>query len=352
MTYVIGLKSHGINSIISDARVTFSQGDKEWGTNTMLKTGGLFPGCIFGVVGVLDQAEAFIRSVKTHLAIVPIDAIPGFWNRFEQFVSNYNFPTGKSERFRLLLSSCASGEPRFYLIDSEATVKLVDCHEDWIMLGSGSAILDKRIAEDYRLRLDQIHEFPSVKGQPNENLADPYLMCLWLTELSQSVERQELEDIGVGGVFHFIFQTATSSHTQLPSVYVLCDVNREKTGIWLWYYRVCFVDSWLVIDTCIPPGKLVDSSEGEQVREAFLAEIALPLKENGTWDVKSLEAELRAKIDGELDKQPFYFFCGFGYKDPRLRKNFLFQITTKGDYVFSREGIVRPDIAEMLFENL
>jgi len=64
MTYIIGYKQPGINTIISDMRVSWKAANGSGlGRNTALKTGYLFPGCFFGRLGSAEHSREFICAV-------------------------------------------------------------------------------------------------------------------------------------------------------------------------------------------------------------------------------------------------------------------------------------------------
>lgn len=345
MTYVIGLESHGMTSIISDARVTRKGQSKSWGENVVLKTGLLFPGCIFGRVGNAKESKEFI--LKTKYSLTPTNTVEGFWHEFERIVDGYNFPKSNDAGFKLLLSTRHSGKPEFYLLDSRDGLSRLD--KSLVTFGSGKAILDDLIQRDYAMRIREITE--ALSGPSFQDELPPYLLCLWLTELSQSAQGVKIERHGVGGVFHFVFQTDKSEHTQKPSLYVLADAEVRLRTIYYWQYRVCFVNHWLVIDALIPPGRSPDFPRGTQDRIALLDEASLPPKEVGEWNPQELYKHLQDNIESELEQQPFYFFCGIGYTNPKHRRGFGVFVTTKGDYIFT-EGRINPEVEAKIIEDI
>jgi hypothetical protein len=115
MTYIIGFSIDGINSILSDTRVTYS--NSQLGQNIALKTGILFAGCIYGVAGHVDNAFNFIEAVKMYVA--GASSIFDAWEKLNEFIMFYDFPTNtKDGFFQLLLSSRHSGQSEFYILDS------------------------------------------------------------------------------------------------------------------------------------------------------------------------------------------------------------------------------------------
>ena len=49
-------------------------------------------------------------------------------------------------------------------------------------------------------------------------------------------------------------------------------------------------------------------------------------------------------------KQPYYFFCGFGYTNPQYRRGFGFHVTTEGDYIIGQDGIF-PDVMQQIIDS-
>ena len=70
--------------------------------------------------------------------------------------------------------------------------------------------------------------------------------CLWLSELTMGFEVTKLEKIGVGGLFHFCFQTNKKEGRQQPSVFIFSVPDIKKKAIYNYMYRVTFVERYLV----------------------------------------------------------------------------------------------------------
>lgn len=345
MTYVVGLALNGMNSILCDTRGTWSTPSGSNGENVLLKTGLLFPGCIFGRVGNFDNSRAFILAAKH--SVTPTNTIAGFWSDFVNFASDYAYPDGPNNHFQILLSTRHSGEPRFHILDSSEG--LSEVRDLPITLGSGKKILDDLVRGDFHDRISLVRE--AIKGQPFGNELYPYLFCQWLSELSLTFEHSLLERHKVGGPFHFIFQVSASEHTQKPSLYVFYDVDKPMRRIYWWQYRLSHIGNWLIIDKMIPPGQLSGYPSGKQERVALIDEASLPPKETGVWDYGELHSELEETIEEKLSAQELYFFCGFGFTDSRYRTPVRFHATTKGDYVITEDGI-RDDFMQLLIDDV
>ncbi len=275
MTYIVGLSHHGINSIISDLRVT--SGNNR-GRNTALKTGILFPGCIFGSTGDVECIRDFVLAAKYSIGIS--GSIEELRGKFIDYVDFYKFPTGNDYIFQLLLSTRALMSPQFFILDSVNGLK--PTNEELITLGSGKEILDVLVLKEYK---NKLHEFDNVFSKADEPIyqkeVTPYLMSYWLTQLSQGHHEKFLKENGVGGVFHFISQNEKEEKRQKESLYLVCKVDTRKKKIHFSQYRVSFFQNWLVLNVTDrlrhPP-----YYDCRQKDYAILDETALPPAPKGT----------------------------------------------------------------------
>jgi len=211
MTYIVGFKQPGINAIIGDARVTRT-GSNQRSESTVVKTGLLFPGCIFGRIGSEFHSGGFIRAFR-RVIHEKRDTLQGFWHQFEGFVDNYPFSGNQDDQFQLLLSTRAFGEPSFYVLDTRDGIQPIDDPRDCYIVtyGGGKEILDPKVEGSFSTWLELIQEYLLDQMKLSDAIAfatAPYCLCLWLSEMSLTYERGRLEEHGVGGVFHFIYQEA------------------------------------------------------------------------------------------------------------------------------------------------
>lgn len=152
-------------------------------------------------------------------------------------------------------------------------------------------------------------------------------------------EASQLEDVGVGGLFHFCFQLPDKEGRQQPAVYVLSVPDFKNRRMYNHIYRITFVESFLVYDN---PLKKV-------------SRLIIPPFE--MEDIKSLSgSELQSlgeRINSEADSQQFYYFCGFGFPSPDYRASFLCHLSCTGeDLVVDRQGNIHPDYRKRMERNI
>ncbi|RPJ85696.1 MAG: hypothetical protein EHM18_09710 [Acidobacteria bacterium] len=360
MTYIVGLSYRGMNSIVADSRQSWNSnvGNRLEGDNHVLKSGSLFPGCIFGRAGNPKGSRDLILSFKDFLREKPDDSIAGFWNRFVAFADRYRFPTAPEERFQILLSTRAFGQPRFFLVDSTTGLTAVDDLRSiggagLFTLGSGKEALDEQLFSDFAGRLAFLQEYAKHNTKADGFLQElaPYALALWLNERSTSFERVSLEEYhGVGGLFHFILQVRDCEAYQKPAVYLMVASSGSANDIRFWLHRVCFVRNWLFVQW--------NSEDGDGAhKEAYIDDCSLPPRQDGKQhDLDELYQDLRGNLEAEIIDQPFYFFCGVGFADCLFRRSMILHVTTEKDYQIDPNGPgntvrIRPAFFEMIRDN-
>lgn len=298
MTYIVGFRIDGISSIISDIRMTINQGQDR---SACVKTGILFPGCIYGLAGNLIQGFNFINNAKN--ALGGTDDPTQAWQMFENLCTWVDVSKEKSEYFELMLSSRATGTPEFYVFDP--INRLTHYDNDWISIGSGQDILDQRIAANYAQKIMEVRQgIGLLKGT---EVAYPYCLCLWLSEITLTFESSQLEAKGVGGIFNFVYQTSDYEDWQKPAVYVFSTLDIQANRVESYTYRVCRIQEGLCVQCSHP---LIDGKNGLMLYDAtnVLPQAEIP-------NIEQFETEAWRKV-GE---QPFAFFYGFGYAQPAFQ---------------------------------
>jgi hypothetical protein len=349
VTYIVGFRQPGINAILADTRVSWRHDGLVEGRDGDLKTGLLFRGCVFGstgfdVVPIREFVTSFKESIHGHT-----DTILGFWHRFRHFVEHYPFP-GKKQKFQLLLSHRGLGEPRFALLDSLSGLDETEIPHSYYLLalGSGGDVLNEDLQNMYTPRLKQLQQYLLHTENLDREIVhtiSPYFLCLWLCEKSLTFEKPFLASHGVGGVFHFVWQSEAFDAPQKPAVYLFSTADRTSRIIRSWVYRVAAVQGGLYVESHAP----AESASGRGV-VAKLASFDTAAR----YDVAMHpENELRAMVEAELASLPFYFFCGLGFADPSDRKGFGFVVSTKGkrEDLFDDEGRITPYLAARIAEN-
>jgi hypothetical protein len=334
MTYIIGFKIDGVSSIIADTRVTDNGGQ---GQNTVVKTGIFFPGCIYGLAGNLISGFTFVNNVKDAMAYQD-KSVEDLWKDFTDIISWLDISKDDDKYFEILLSCRASEEPKFFVFDP--INGLISYEEDWISLGRGKSLLDPRIQDSYASIIYTIKY--SVKKFPEEKIIYPYLLCLWLSELSLTFKSSELEGVGVGGVFNFIYQATTSEAFQEPAIYVFNMLNLKTKQIHTWVYRICRIQEALYIHSSEP---IFD-----KYNELMLYDPANVPPKLEIQNREDFEQAAREKVA----LLPFYFFCGFGFADPRYQGAFKCHFSfpsDKSEPAFKKNGEISSEFKQWTIEH-
>lgn len=329
MTYVIGINNYEASCIICDTRISYGQSGI-CGSNDALKSGKLFPGCIYGAAGDFDELRKFISLMRE--AQDEKNTLSGFWGNFCKFVSKYNFL--KSQSFQLLLASRHTGESKLYLLDS--IDGSINDAGNLVTIGSGKKLLDRELKEIHEDRNEKIIEY--LKDQDIPIHSYPYLYCLWLMERVQGMEATVLNRNGVGGYFHFTGQTSEFEARQRPAVYVISESYPSRREIRSWIFRIAFIENALVIDCPV-----------EQTRLIFVDVCIWPTFKELDKNQRQIYFE---RIVNTAEIEPFYYFCGFGFLNPEKRRSSGFHFTTENDYKVSRKGeILDLNIKRIIEDN-
>jgi len=337
MTYILGIQKTDNNfaAILCDLMVTFKdhEGNVIERNNTSLKSGLLFEGCIYGAAGNANLAKSFIKGFKE--LTDSSRSIEYNWELFQNY-SKADFADNSGEAFKVLLSCRVSGVPQLFLYNStERNITKID--DGICSIGSGKEILDKHVELRKDITDKAILEILSKNKIPI--LYYPYFYCLWLSELTMGLEASKLNDIGVGGLFHFCFQTNEKECRQQPSVYVLSVPDKKNKTIYNHIYRVTFVEMSLVVDN-----PLFKPSRS----------IIMPFEMSKTDNISKDELQaFGEKVNQEADAQPFYYFCGFGFPTPELRGSFTAHLSCdRTTFVVDKKGTIHPDYRSRIERNI
>lgn len=353
LTLIIAFKQPGYNTLISDCRISWGPPGlaTRQGENTGLKTGLLFPGCIFARVGSMAHSRDFIKAFRREVDGVA-DSLEGFWSRFRDFAARYPPPFATDAQFQLVISHRAFGEPRFALWDSSTGLDETEQPHDYMVFafGSGRDLISPVLQANFVPRLQALQQHLRAQGKDWKiiHLLSPYLLTLWLSELSLTAERFVLEANDVGGVFHFAIQTAGCESPQHPAVYLLVDTNKTSRRANIWFYRVAHVQGGLYVDHLMPPGQESPDSPGIR-RQEFNVDSASRL------NVEHLdEQRLQEAVKAELDALPFFRFCGVGFAQPELRDYRAFRFAQHGtrEEIFDADGNLQPEWRALITDGL
>lgn len=334
MTYIVGIRQLDTNAIICDTRVTWWRSNKRvTGANISLKSGLLFPGCLYAITGDLGAAGAFIKEYKRKVNGT-YNTLRGLWNDFSNFSREYLTHFRDCPDFNLLLSSRCEGRPEFYVLDSKTA--MLTRTDSLITLGSGKNVLDEKFIKWFGKREKEI--LKTINNNSLPEFTFPYFYCLWLNEMAQGEEASKLEENDVGGIFHFSWQDSNGDYAQHPAVYVLSTADFDLKTVYIWVYRVAFVDDCLVVDNPVT-----------EAREFFFSSVARPTRDIdnylANWD------NVVAEIGCKANLQPFYYFCGLGFPQLKYRGQFGCHVTTKDNFIITKDGWLDPQYKSLIISN-
>ncbi|MDQ5826633.1 MAG: hypothetical protein M3441_20815 [Chloroflexota bacterium] len=334
MTYLVALHLSNFNAIIADERASFEGG----GSNDRVKTGILFPGCIYGRLGNEYESARFIRAFASSLESTAFTQASEAWEHLGEFAQNFSYFEGSDHYFALLLSSRISGAPQFYLLEPHnGIVPFGGKNPGLSTFGSGKRLLDDYVAGasglpfplgmSFMERIEKSIDQMLADGLPPSTVAytTPYMLCLWLTELTINYERDSLEAEGVGGVFHFLFQRPDTEAAPHPGVYIFTrpDVSGDRPALYVAWFRVAHAGNGLYVERFISAGFDSDTPADVKEKRIVLDVVSRPDLEDD-YD----REELYREIDDELNAQPYAYFVGIGQYRPdhRARVTFFYQL--------------------------
>jgi hypothetical protein len=163
---------------------------------------------------------------------------------------------------------------------------------------------------------DMIQKFVD-KGLPAGFCAGA-VASVWLTQHTQGDEVSILEDAGVGGVFHFSYQTEETETRQPPGVILLARTDPAFGDAQYWVYRVSFVRAALV----------VHCGSDQTIRMSM---------DEANWiaGAKLNDSERKSYFDAvhrEVHSQPMYDFWAVGVPD-RSARNAVFLSVGRGNEI-------------------
>jgi len=342
MTYLVALQLKGFTAIVADSRVSWTRENVIQGEDGSLKNGVLFPGCIFGITGDAKEARNFAITFKE--TITPDAPVGETWERFQKYCREYHY--SQSAEFQVVLSSRADGNPRLYVLVSNAGLTELGSPDKPGVhtFGSGKQLLDLIVTRKFLPKLANMHGMMTNTNGWSEEKANsvlPFFICLWLSELSLSFESALLEEHGVGGIFHFVGQGKASERRQTPALYIMCGVDETKKRIWAWIYRVAAVEDGIFVARNDPP-----EGDKRQTNEQIVY-----FDSASRLDIQTFsEDDLRVLVARELRNQPFFTFMGVGSAQQEHRRHvaYMYKPDGKQSDLFDKEGYFLPDIHHLI----
>lgn len=326
MTYVCGYSWKGTNFIICDTRLTVpTRNRNEPFLDIVVKSGELFPGCIYGRSGDVKNSLEFLKYARKRTEFIP--NVSEKWDSFCDFVKDYPYP--KNGRFSLIISSRITGKPVFYILDSIEGFS--PCSEIMVSIGSGKTLLDPIVKQE-------INKFESFVNRSRDNsdtdfppYISAYRICQNLTLSAKSIGSHEMTRVGVGGVFHFISQNKNIENRQRPSLYAVVTFNQINGNLFLWLYRILSVVGGLVVYYLTPPLQTsADDQTGQGSRHFYWDESLIPMDVLENNEMNEIGIILRDRSFEEIDNSEFYHYLGWGFSNPDFRNNIGFQIVDEG----------------------
>jgi len=333
MTYIVGInkKDHKFSAIISDIMLSIDYPNGiQMRANTGLKTGLLFKGCIYGISGDWEASKKFLLGFKK--SVNKDNSISDNFKEFNKYIESNAWEKGKG--FKILFS-VRNPNPEFYILDSKIG-KLELCKDSIVTLGSGKEILDKLVTESkvylnkYIMRKLEEHKAPIVYY--------PCFLCLWLMERILGIESKYLAQKGVGGVFHFSYQTDTKECPPTPLVYVISRLSAARDKLESKAYRTLFVCGFLIYEVLQEKKMYIITSEVERRDLIGMSD----------EDKKRLIAEIKDYVD----KQPIYYFCGFGMHDHKNRGYYAAHFSCNEKKVIDKDGNIQEDFEKNIIRNI
>lgn len=331
MTYIVGIRKpeHNFLAIISDIMVTkeFSNG-KIQKENTALKIGYLFDGCVYGLSGDATAGQKFLGLFKRMINCK--DLVKDNFEKLSNFIKSSQWDS--CSRFKILFG-IRNPNPEFYLLDSNTReFKILD--ECLYTMGSGKSLLDPIVSQGYNYSNSFIMD--KLKQNKAPIVYYPCFLCLWLSELVLGFEEKRLSEIGVGGIFHYIYQTDKKECSSMPTVFVLSKL--ENNELIQNSYRTCLINGYLIIENLKAGVISVFTSEVERQ----------DLAEKGLLNSDDILQEAHKKSR----EMPLYYFCGFATHDPSYRGFYSAHFSCNDTKVIDWEGNVRKDFQDKINKNL
>lgn len=316
MTLLVGLKYKYTSILISDTRVSYEHRSDVM--DFSLKSGFLFPGCVYAATGDMSEIRKFIIKVKSDLTSKTWKTYKFYWEKFNTITGKYHFSINSKKNFKLLLASRAQRESILYVLDS--STGLINTCGDFVILGSGGKFAGD--IRDYWNNTKSVYE-EEFRGYPSYIMG--YAICQVLTILGQGEYNKIFNKYHVGGVFHFSYQDSRGEYRQGPAVYDVIHISRQDKIIVHILFRVTFEKMAMIVE--YGPKKSFNIS----VDSAAWPKI---FKLN-----KTEKDALISKLKIGSINQKFYEYLGVGFADEKYSDKWLYHISGNDEFLITRNSI-------------
>jgi hypothetical protein len=237
-----------------------------------------------------------------------------------------------------------------WTLDSADGLTQINPGTDVVTIGSGRRLLDDFVHR----QIESLRQgFADKSPELAETLA-PYMLSFKLFRKFHSPERDILERTGVGGGFHFLYQTNKKEDCQLPTLLILADRGTNNRLMTWWMVRVVNCALGYIVEVFTPPGQMSVADKGKFRRYVSMdALIDWPPQRQGG----RLTSEQQDALQGCLETTrslPFYNICMIGATDPEYWNNTLTYLRNSDSdpFLIDREGKVSDRKVREIFRAL
>jgi hypothetical protein len=224
MTILIALHRRGVSAIFSDTAVSRrgANGRPEVCQEWAMKSGVLFPGCIYGVSGSQEGAKRFFDSVVP--VIERTQGVENRWTQLQTLALRAN--TSPEHHFTMVLATRHERGSNIYFFDSnQDALGIQRATDDLYLDGSGAPLLEEQasaLAEVVLgdVRLAAMHG--TIPHAGNDLFA--YLLLLSLRQRAIGEDKILFPRALINDEIHFIAQDQDHEWRQQPSMLIVGSV--------------------------------------------------------------------------------------------------------------------------------
>lgn len=218
MTILIAIRRNGVTVILSDtAVVSRKQGRDQITDELAIKTGVLYPGCIFGVCGYWAGAEPFVTGLKRKIEAAKSPAEN--WAKLEEHIRRSNFSPARA--FTMVFATRHQGVSELFVFDSnQDALGLQHQVGDVYLDGSGKPFLEEQVAI-----LSEIVFPKSLSPEHHVGHVDAdlfaYVALLSFRQRAEGDDGHLFSAHLINDELHFIAQDSTTEWRQRPSLLIV-----------------------------------------------------------------------------------------------------------------------------------